>query len=66
MSWLDEIGMPLGRVDKTGKPVEYGVYSQYHARAVANLRFFERLCAAMPKWPWPFRLHVSRGLFNRR
>jgi hypothetical protein len=63
-AWLKEIEIPFGAVDKKGNTVEYGVYSQYHARAVANLRFFERLAASMPAWPWPFNVHVHKGLFN--
>lgn len=64
LDWLGEIDMPLGKVDKKERPVEYGVYSQYNARAVANLKYFERLEKAVPKWPWPFKVHVARGLFG--
>lgn len=65
LEWLDWIGVPLGRVDKDYTPVEYGVASQYNARAVANLKFFEALAAWLPKWPWPLRVNVRRGLFRR-
>lgn len=62
LDWLDEIDMPLGKTDDSEKPVEYGVSSQYHARATANLKYFERLERAIPKWPWPFKTLVARGL----
>jgi hypothetical protein len=61
--WLDHIKMPMGEVDKEGKPIEYGVLSQYNARAVANLLFFEKLCEWLPKWPWAFKVRVKRGFF---
>lgn len=55
--WLEYIDMPLGRVrEKKGQllTVEYGVLSEYHARSVACVRFYEKLCDWLPKWPWPF------------
>lgn len=60
--FTEEIDVPFGKVDREGNPVEYGVYSQYNARAVANLKFFERLAASIPTWPWPFKTLVARGL----
>lgn len=53
--WLEHIGVPLGSVDKHGKEKEWGVVSHHAARKIANLRYFEALCAWLPKWPWPFR-----------
>jgi len=55
--WLDDIEIPLGAVemkkvkksglffaeDKPGETTEYGVLSEYNARAVANLKYLERL-----------------------
>lgn len=61
--WLDLIGLKVGKV-KGGEMVEYGVLSSYNARVVANLRFFERLCQWLPKWPWPFNRKPARGFFN--
>lgn len=57
--WLEFIDMPLGKVkERKGKMVtqSYGVSSEYHARAVANIRFYERLCDWLPKWPWAFKV----------
>ena len=54
--WLEHIEMPLGSVHADGTTKEYGVLSEYHARALANIRFFDRLCEWLPKWPWPFTL----------
>lgn len=67
--WLDRIDMPLGRIKENKKTGEfratgYGVASRYHARAVANLRFFQALADSRPKWPWPFTIYVQRGLFD--
>lgn len=47
-AWLDAIGVPLG-VD------EWGVVTEHAARKEANIRYFEEMCKAMPKWPWSFR-----------
>lgn len=52
--WLKEIDIPLGTVNKKGEMKEWGVVSSHPARMAANLRFFERMCASIPKWPWPF------------
>jgi hypothetical protein len=62
--WLDSIGIPLGKVDKDGKTVEYGVLSEYNARAVANLKFFEAMCAGLPEWPWAFKVKGIRRGFS--
>ena len=52
--WLEVIDLSLGEVDDDGKTVTYGVISEYNARAIANLRYFEKLCEALPPWPWVF------------
>lgn len=63
--WLEKIGVPFGKVNAAGEPVEYGVLSQYNARAVANLKFFEELCEGLPKYPWPFKVksHSIKAFF---
>lgn len=61
--WLDEIGIPFGKVDDNGITVEQGVHSEYALRAVANIRYFERLCKWLPEWPWAFRPNKVRGFF---
>lgn len=79
VAWLDEIKVPLGPPPKdinwiTGrsnlqskndKRPKYGVFTQYHARATANLRYFERLARWLPEWPWSFKAFIPRGLFKR-
>lgn len=61
--WLKEIDMKVGKVDKDGEMTEYGVYSSYNARVVANLRFFEKFLDWLPKWPWAFKIRPRRGFF---
>jgi hypothetical protein len=61
--WLKEIEMPMGAMGDNDKSVEYGVCSEYNARAVANLKFFQKLCDWLPKWPWPFRIKPRKGFF---
>jgi hypothetical protein len=63
--WLEEINGPLGSIDDQGNCLEYGVVSQYNARAIANLRFFERLCQWLPEWPWPFKMTPRKGFFDQ-
>lgn len=59
--WLVEIGLPLGKVGDDGVATEYGVASQYNARATANLMFFQKLCEWLPEWPWAFNLKPKDG-----
>jgi hypothetical protein len=63
LDWLEEIEMPLGTMNQGDEVGEYGVFSQYHARATANLKFFERLMKWMPKYPWPFQAKVKNSFF---
>lgn len=56
LEWLDQIGLPLGKVDKAGEMAEWGVVSNHHARRIANLLYFEGLVAWLPEWPWPFKV----------
>jgi len=62
--WLKSIDMILGTVSEDGEMDEYGVYSSYNARVVANLRFFERFLDWLPKWPWSFKIRPKRGFLK--
>lgn len=63
--WLEYIEIPLGKIDEDGKTMEYGVISEYNARAVANLKYFQELCKSLPPWPWPFRIaQQHKGFFS--
>lgn len=53
--WLDDIGVPLGTYDRDRNVVKHGVTTRYIERWEANLRYFSRLAAALPPWPWAFR-----------
>lgn len=61
--WLELIDVPLGKM-KGDKVVEYGVISEYHARAVACLRFYQMLVSTLPKWPWSFGKKVETGFYS--
>lgn len=63
LDWLAEIDIPLGKMSPDGVPVEYGVLSQYNARAAANLKFYDRLCKWIPPWPWAFKVTNPGGFF---
>jgi hypothetical protein len=63
--WLEYIDLPWGKIDKDGHSVEYGVYSEYHARAVANLRFYQEFCDRLPEYPWRFNIVPKRGLTSQ-
>lgn len=57
--WLDDIGIPMGKMDKFSDTVlEYGVSTRHTERRAANLHFFERLREWLDnsgkKYPWPF------------
>jgi hypothetical protein len=54
--WLNEIEVPVGVMGENEEVIEYGVSSEYHARVVANLKFYQRLCDWLPEWPWPFKV----------
>lgn len=59
--WLELIDMKLGKLDpKTKEVVEFGVMTRHTDRREANLKFFERMQGALPKYPWPFRLEGRR------
>jgi hypothetical protein len=58
-TWLDHIGVPLGKVDN-GVKVEEGVMSSKYMRDQANLMFFLELEKNGRQWPWPFKAD-SRG-----
>lgn len=60
--WLEEIGIPLGRM-KGEEVVEVGVVTCTYTRRAANLHFFERMRKALPPWPQPFRARKEARLF---
>ncbi len=62
--WLDEIGVPLGQLDKGGEVVEHGVITRHSERKIANILFFERFRETLPAWPWPFTSRAARGLLQ--
>lgn len=61
--WLDDCGIPMGRLNKDGTIAEDGVITHHTYRRAANLHFFEALRNSLPKYPWPFRVVRRRG-FN--
>jgi hypothetical protein len=65
LEWLEIIGVPLGSTKKNGRMKEYGVLSQYHARAVACVKFFDQMTKWLPEWPWPFPKPIHhQGFFK--
>jgi hypothetical protein len=52
--WLDLIEVPLGRFDKEGKAITFGVSTRHTERRAANLMFFERFRRQLPPYPWSF------------
>lgn len=60
--WLEEIGMPLGRIDGKGEVTEFGVLTRHTERRAANILFFERLSQWLPEWPWPYKGSRMTGL----
>ena len=54
--WLDKIQVPFG------SRTEWGVMNSGEARIIANLRFFELVVKALPKWPWSFWSTVDKQL----
>lgn len=62
--WLAEINIPLGTVDADNNTQEKGVTSQYNHRSAANVHYFRKFVASLPKWPWPFTLTGDRGFFK--
>jgi hypothetical protein len=59
--WLDLIGIPLGKVDRDGNIIEYGVITRHTERRSANLLFFEQMRSSLPEYPWPFRSKRRKG-----
>lgn len=68
LNWLAYIGIPLGKTDKNGDIVEYGVSNRHSERKAANLLFFEEMRKALDEqkgpWPWAFipRRRESYGM----
>lgn len=59
--WLEEIGVPLGKMGKNGEVEEEGVITDHSHRRAACLLFFEKMRESLPEWPWPFRLKRLAG-----
>lgn len=59
--WLEEIGVPLGKVDDKNEEVEYGIVSHHRARAQCNLTYFRRLAESLPAFPWPYYRRAAKG-----
>jgi hypothetical protein len=58
--WLDLIGVPFGKYDGR-EVIEYGVSTHPLDRRQANLGYFDRLCKALPDWPWAFQHQARKG-----
>ncbi len=54
LDWLKDINVPFGRTKKSGKVIEPGVSNCMIQRTAANIRYYQRLVASLPEWPWPF------------
>jgi hypothetical protein len=65
--WLDEIGLCMGKseYDEQNKEIiiEEGVGNMYQLRDKANIIYFKELEKHFKKYPWPFKLKHSGGLF---
>jgi hypothetical protein len=61
LEWLKIIDVPLGTFNKDGTVKVPGALSTYNPRALANARFFEKLCEWLPKWPWAFKPKTNYG-----
>lgn len=48
--WLEEVGVPLGRIGGEGD----GVINNHYLRRQANLYFYQRVASAARPWPWAF------------
>lgn len=64
LDWLEYVGVPFGKNDAAGNPVEWGVMNRFQARAIVNLRFYQLLCEWLPKWPWPLTINSKKGLLH--
>lgn len=64
LAWLEQIKVPLGKLDDAGNEVERGVRTHHKPRARANLLYFETLCEHLPPWPSPYvPPKTRRGVF---
>jgi hypothetical protein len=50
-AWLKLIGIPLGCA-KAGKVISHGVLTRHSERKVANMEYYRRFAASLPKYPW--------------
>jgi len=58
--WLEEIGIPLGKMEGE-EVVDFGVLTRHTERRAANLLYFEKLRAWLPEWPWPYQVTKRTG-----
>lgn len=65
--WLEELQVPLGKVDGQGTVIEHGVMTRHIERKIVNLHYFERFRKALPPYPWPFypTKRASLGIFHK-
>lgn len=61
--WLDHCKVPMGKADKEGNELEWGITSHWGARARANLLYYDGLARSLPEWPWAFHRRPRQGLF---
>lgn len=59
--WLDYIDVPLGKQDKEGDVVEWGVLTHHTYRKAANLFFYEEMRKWLPEYPWKFKSSARKG-----
>lgn len=62
MEWIRECGVPMGKVGEDGEVLKEGVRTWHRYRKIVNLMFFERLRAALPPYPRPFRSELPKNL----
>lgn len=60
----DYLKIPIGKV-KGNKVIRHGLLTHFGPRAVANLKYFEFMRKALPKWPWAFHIKPpTNGFFQ--
>lgn len=61
--WVEEIGLTIGEVIDD-EVVSHGLLTHFGPRAVANMHYFERMVATLPKWPWAFNIIPQTNRFR--
>ena len=59
--WLEFINIPIGKIDKDGDVLEWGVITRHTERRAANLLFFEHMLKHIQPWPWAFTKLKIKG-----